>query len=51
MVVMEGKRKENRRDKMKKTNKINSLLFSRVAFLLKGKQKNSHSCATARVQF
>jgi hypothetical protein len=46
---MEGKRKENKikekkREGMKKTKKRNSLFLLRVAFLLKGKQKNSLSC-------
>jgi hypothetical protein len=48
---MEGKRKEKKRERMKKTKRRNSLFFSRVASLLKGKQKNSLSCATAMVQF
>jgi hypothetical protein len=38
-MLMEGKRKEKNKERMKKTKRINTLLLSRVASLLKGKQK------------
>jgi hypothetical protein len=41
MMLMEGKRKEKNKERMKKTKRINTLLLSRVASLLKGKQKKN----------